>query len=111
LAWLKAEFGFSDEELRVSGQLHERYLPQCAAMCAKIAGANSDLEALVALTNTVTPEIPQNLQKSAVFGRKMAELFAQELSYSVKSSSLFRVNLIKAQILTSFSSAPLGRAD
>jgi hypothetical protein len=78
LAWLKTEFDLSDAEFARIRQLHEGYLPQCAAMCAKIAGANSDLEALVAQTNTVTPEISAKL---AEIGRLRQECQTQMLKH------------------------------
>lgn len=85
LAWLRREFGLGDAEFERIRELHEGYLPQCAAMCAKIAKANEELEGLVTQTNTVTPEINGKL---AEIGRLRQECQSQMLShfYAVSQS-------------------------
>ena len=65
LAWLKTEFGLKDAEIARIRELHQGYLPQCAAMCAKIATANKEMESLVTQTNKVTPEISAKLGEIA----------------------------------------------
>lgn len=40
LAWLKTEFGLSEEEYQRIRELHLAYLPRCAEMCALIAEKN-----------------------------------------------------------------------
>ena len=44
LSWLQKEFHLGDAELARVRQLHEGYLPQCAAMCAQIAAKKSELD-------------------------------------------------------------------
>jgi hypothetical protein len=61
LSWLRQEFSLSDQEFARIRELHEGYLPDCAAMCERIATANRDLEQLVVSTNTVTPQISEKL--------------------------------------------------
>jgi hypothetical protein len=61
LSWLRQEFSLSDQEFARIRELHEGYLPDCAAMCERIAAANRDLEQLVLSTNTVTPQISEKL--------------------------------------------------
>ena len=43
LSWLRTEFHLSDADMSRIRQLHEGYLPQCAAMCAKIAAKKQEL--------------------------------------------------------------------
>ena len=65
LAWLKQEFKLSDSEFqRISG-LHAAYLPQCAEMCRQVEAQNQRLEALLAATNQMTPEIESAIAESA----------------------------------------------
>jgi hypothetical protein len=45
LAWLRLEFHLTDAEMAHIRQLHEGYLPKCAAMCAKIAAKKREYEA------------------------------------------------------------------
>ena len=59
--WLRQEFSLSDQEFARIRELHEGYLPDCAAMCGRIAAANRDLEQLVLSTNMVTAEIDAKL--------------------------------------------------
>lgn len=61
LLWLRQEFSVSDLEFARIRELHERYLPDCARMCAQIAAANRELEQLVLSTNAVTAEITNKL--------------------------------------------------
>lgn len=61
LLWLRQEFSLTDQEFARIRELHEGYLPDCAAMCARIAAANRDLEQLVLSTNSVTPQISEKL--------------------------------------------------
>jgi hypothetical protein len=78
LAWLKMEFGLEEGEFARIEALHEGYLPQCAAMCAKIAAANAELESMVVQTNTVTPEIRAKLGE---IGNLRQECQAQMLNH------------------------------
>jgi hypothetical protein len=44
LSWLRHEFRLSDGEMQRIRRLHEGYLPQCRAMCAKIAAKQAETE-------------------------------------------------------------------
>ncbi len=105
LLWLKYEFGLSDPEFARIRTLHEGYLPQCEKMCAKIARANTELEALVVATNKVTPGISE---KFAEISRLREECQKQMLAhfYEVSKSmpeSEGRRYLLRMQKLTSLS--------
>ena len=65
LAWLQVEFHLSDAEFQRIAALHEAYLPQCAAMCQRIATQTQALKSLLAATNQVTPEIEAAIAESA----------------------------------------------
>lgn len=65
LAWLQGEYHLTDAQFALACQLHDAYQPKCAEMCRKIAANNARIEALVAATNVVTPEIKQALAESA----------------------------------------------
>jgi len=52
LEWLRQEFHLSDAEMARMHELHDGYLPKCAAMCAQIAAKKQELDqALVGATN------------------------------------------------------------
>ena len=65
LLWLKQEFDLSDSEFQRISQLHEAYLPNCAAMCARIESSQSALKELVARTNALTAEIEGKLAETS----------------------------------------------
>jgi len=65
LLWLKQEFKLGDAEFQRISVLHAGYLPQCREMCGRIAARNGELRALLAGTNTVTPEIEKKLAEIA----------------------------------------------
>ena len=55
LDWLRTEFHLSAAELAHIRELHEGYLPQCAAICAKIAAKKNELDSLGTIgTNRTT---------------------------------------------------------
>ncbi|HWX23070.1 MAG TPA: periplasmic heavy metal sensor [Candidatus Binatia bacterium] len=60
LAWLKQQFHLSDQEFARVSQLHDAYLPQCAARCQRIQEENAKLRDLFTQATDLTPEI-QNL--------------------------------------------------
>jgi hypothetical protein len=66
LAWLKAEFHLSDAEFERIAALHESYLQGCAERCRLIDEKNAALRAMLARTNTVTPEIQKALADAAL---------------------------------------------
>ncbi len=65
LEWLRREFNLDDEQFAKAKQLHETYRPLCDQMCVRIAAANSEADALIAKSKTVTPEIEAALRKCA----------------------------------------------
>jgi hypothetical protein len=60
LAWLKKEFHIGDTEFARIVQMHEAYLPECAARCRVIEEQNLKLRELLSRGSGFTPEI-QNL--------------------------------------------------
>ena len=70
LSWLKTEFHLSDAEMARIRQLHEGYLPQCAAMCAKIAAKKLEVQAALGNGANVTAAAEVKLHE-------LAELRAQ----------------------------------
>jgi hypothetical protein len=70
LSWLRSEFHLSDAEMARVRELHEGYLPKCAAMCAKIAAKKSELESLLGNRTNLTAEAQTKL-------KEIAELRAQ----------------------------------
>jgi hypothetical protein len=65
LAWLKEEFHLGDAEFARISELHESYLAGCAERCRQIDEKNQHLKHLLAMTNTMTPEIERTLLESA----------------------------------------------
>ncbi len=65
LAWLKTEYGLSDEQFTRVCELHLRYQPHCQEMCDRIRQHNAELSRLIASTNRVTPEIEGVLKATA----------------------------------------------
>jgi hypothetical protein len=65
LAWLKEEFHVSDAEFARISQMHDSYLSGCAERCRLIDEKNQQLTALLAATNTMTPEIQKVLGEAA----------------------------------------------
>jgi len=65
LAWLKKEFHLSDAEFARVSQLHEAYLPQCAARCQRIGEQNSKLRELFTQATNMTAEIQGLLAERA----------------------------------------------
>jgi len=79
LAWLREEFHLTPAEFKRISEMHATYLAGCAERCARIDEKNAHLRHLLALTNTVTPEITQTLQEAAQLRadcqKKMLEQF------------------------------------
>jgi hypothetical protein len=105
LAWLKEEFRISDQEFARIRELHDAYLPECAAMCAKIAQANSEFERLVADTNRMTPEINAKLSEIGNLRQQcqsnmLSHFFAVSRAMPPEQSELY---MSRMQKLTSLS--------
>lgn len=65
LDWLRTEFRLNAAELARVRAVHERYRPECAAMCVRIGDKNRELDALLAATIGVTPAVEQKLAEVA----------------------------------------------
>jgi len=61
LTWLRQEFRLSDTEMTRVRELHEGYLPKCAAMCKQIATKKSELESALAGATNVTATAEEKL--------------------------------------------------
>ena len=85
LAWLKAEFNLSGAEFQRISALHESYLDACAARCRVIDEKNAGLKAMLAQTNTVTPEIQRALAEAAQLRAECQQKMLQHF-YEVSAS-------------------------
>src|SRR6266853_902061 len=65
LAWLKTEYHLTEPQFAQVVQLHDAYLPKCAAMCGRIDEQNAKVQQLLAATNAVSPEIKEALAEAA----------------------------------------------
>lgn len=70
LDWLRQEFHLSDAEMARVRELHNGYLPKCAAMCARIAAKKADLEATLNNSTNLSADAQKALTE-------LAELRAQ----------------------------------
>ena len=70
LAWLRTEFQLSDAEMAHVRELHEGYMPKCAAMCTRIAAKKTELETALAGATNVDANAQEKL-------KELAELRAQ----------------------------------
>lgn len=57
LAWLRQELDLSDSQFEKVSKLHAAYLPECAAMCERIAEAHERLDAASHRKTEVSPEL------------------------------------------------------
>jgi len=83
LGWLRAEFHLGDAEMARVRQLHEGYLPKCAAMCGQIAVKNRELDSALASGTNVTAEAQAKLAEIAAL---RAQCQAQMLQHFVEVS-------------------------
>ena len=83
LSWLQSEFHLSDAEMARVRQLHEGYMPQCAAMCAKIAAKRDEVAAALANGTNVTADVQKKLTE---LGELHAQCQAQMLQHFVDVS-------------------------
>ena len=65
LEWLKSEYQLSNDEFARVCAMHNAYMPGCAEMCREIKEQNAKIQALIASTNAVTPEIERGLKELA----------------------------------------------
>jgi hypothetical protein len=83
LAWLRLEFHLSDAEMAHIRTLHEGYLPQCAAMCARIAAKKQELESAQTSPTNTAAGARAGLQELA---RLRAQCRAQMIQYFARVS-------------------------
>ena len=57
LAWLQNELDLSDSQVEQVSELHAAYIPECAAMCQRIAEAHERLDKASHGETEVTPEL------------------------------------------------------
>jgi hypothetical protein len=65
LSWLQSEFHLNAAQMSRIRRLHEGYLPQCAAMCAKIAAKKNELESSLGAGTNITAEAQARLAELA----------------------------------------------
>jgi hypothetical protein len=65
LSWLRIEFHLNAADMARIRRLHEGYLPQCAAMCAKIAEKKRELAAALDNRTNLTAEAQLKLDELA----------------------------------------------
>lgn len=65
LVWLRSEFNLSEAELSRIRELHEAYLPQCEAMCVRIATKRNELSMELERGSEVTQTMVAKIQEAA----------------------------------------------
>jgi len=83
LEWLRREFHLDNAEMERMRQLHDGYLPKCAAMCEQIAAKKQELDAALAGSTNITAVAKQKLTELALL---RAECQAQMLQHFVEVS-------------------------
>ena len=83
LDWLRTEFSLSDGEMGRIRELHEGYLPKCAAMCAKIAAKKSELDSVLGNGTNLTAEAQTKLKE---IGELRAQCQGQMLQHFITVS-------------------------
>jgi hypothetical protein len=83
LDWLRTEFHLSDAEMAHVRELHESYLPQCAAMCAQIAAKKAKLDSILGTGTNLTAEAQAKLNEVAAL---RAQCQAQMLQHFIAVS-------------------------
>ena len=63
LDWLRQEFRLGDAEMTRVRELHEGYMPKCAAMCKEIAAKKRELETALSGVTNVTLTAEQKLSE------------------------------------------------
>lgn len=83
LAWLQREFDLSAEQFQRVVELHNAYLPKCAAMCERIAATNALIRRQITGQGQITPELQELLGAAA---RLRVECQTQMLDYFFTAS-------------------------
>ena len=83
LDWLRTEFSLSDGEMGRIRELHEGYLPKCAAMCAKIAAKKNELDSVLGNGTNLTADAQTKLKE---IGELRAQCQGQMLQHFITVS-------------------------
>lgn len=83
LAWLRQEFNLNDADLARVRELHNGYLPKCAAMCAQIAAKKQELDDALAGAASISPDAKQKLTDLAIL---RSQCQAQMLEHFIEVS-------------------------
>jgi hypothetical protein len=81
--WLQREFHLNTADMDRMRQLHDGYLPKCAAMCEQIAAKKQELDATLAGSTNITLEAKQKLNELALL---RAECQAHMLQHFIEVS-------------------------
>lgn len=85
LEWLRQEFQLSDPEYRRVEALRRIYDPKCEALCQRVMAANARTEAILATSDSVTPELESALRDAAALD---AECRAAMLTHAFEVSRI-----------------------
>lgn len=83
LDWLRQEFRLTDVEMKRVQELHDGYMPLCAAMCGQIAAKKRELESVLTGTTNTNSAVEQKLVE---LGSLRARCQAQMLQHFVEVS-------------------------
>lgn len=103
LAWLRTEFALNDAQALAIAKLQADYEPRCMDMCARIAKSSARIEALLAESKTMTPELTAALREASqtqadCHAATLAQAFAISAHMPPQHAARYRA-LIAARIL------------
>lgn len=104
MAWLRNEYHLTDAQFDKVMKMHDDYRPTCDRMCQRIAAANEKLNALIASSHTVTPEIDAALKEWATLQNEcrmamLAHVYAVSAEMNPEDGQRY-VKMATAQIVT-----------
>jgi hypothetical protein len=82
LDWLRTEFHLGDADMARVRALHAGYLPQCAAMCARIAAKKAELDAVLDDHTNLTAARVQMNELAALRAQCQAQMFQHFINVS-----------------------------
>jgi hypothetical protein len=86
LVWLREKLNLSEEQFAKASELHVAYRPICQEMCAKIAAAHANMDAVAARSRGMTPELREAIREHA---RIHAECEERVLEHLYRTAELF----------------------
>ena len=86
LVWLRDKLSLSEEQFAKASELHVAYRPVCEEMCAKIASAHSNMDAVAARSRGMTPELRDAIRAHA---RIHAECQERMLEHLYRTAEVF----------------------